>query len=292
MIKKYADWALLLCAMLWGFGYVASAIVLDGGITPFQMLAFRFTIAGVVLGVIFWKKMKKLTWAAAKAGALLGFFIFVSYAFQNIGLLYTTPSKNAFLTATFVIIVPFVNWIITKIRPDGYSFIGALLCMVGAALLSLTDGLTNVNIGDILTIIGALFLSFQFLAVSKYVKKFDIMQLTTLQLVVAGILGVISAAIEGAPIQVADNTTFWALLYLTFVSSLLTFLLQNLSQQYVSATKMSIIFSTEAVFGTGFSALVLSEHISGQMLIGSVFIFIAVILVETKLAFLKRPGRL
>ena len=44
----------------------------------------------------------------------MGAALFIGFSLQIIGLQYTTPSKNAFLTATNVVIVPFIAFLICR----------------------------------------------------------------------------------------------------------------------------------------------------------------------------------
>jgi len=81
------------------------------------MMAFRFTIAAFCLSVIFIRRLLKCNLKTFIHGIIIGLTLFFAYAFQTIGCKYTTAGKNAFLTTTYVILVPFVNWILYKKRP-------------------------------------------------------------------------------------------------------------------------------------------------------------------------------
>ena len=104
---------LLGTAVIWGFAFVVVKNSLDL-IPPTYMLAFRFTIAAVVLAAVFCRRLKKLDKIIWQEGAVLGMFLFLSYLVQTIGCQYTTAGKNAFLTAVYVVFVPFLYWIFSK----------------------------------------------------------------------------------------------------------------------------------------------------------------------------------
>ena len=103
---------------------------------------------------------------------MLGLFLYGAFALQTVGLQYTTPSKNAFLTAVNVIVVPFISFVIFKRKFDRYELMGAVLAMtgVGAISLQLNGG---VNIGDVLTLGCAVLFAFQIFYTSVYVQKED-----------------------------------------------------------------------------------------------------------------------
>ena len=42
-------------------------------------------------------------------GVLAGIFLFIGFSFQTIGMQYTTASKNAIITSTYVLLVPLLG---------------------------------------------------------------------------------------------------------------------------------------------------------------------------------------
>ena len=146
MKKWLAIGGLILVTVIWGGGFVASDMAL-GSMKPFQIMMVRFLLASVLMGMISMgqhKKEGKLEnrAGAIKAGILMGIALFAGFALQIIGLQYTTPSKNAFLTALNVVIVPFIAFIILKKKVGMKGIIGAIMSVIGVALLSLNGNLT------------------------------------------------------------------------------------------------------------------------------------------------------
>ena len=74
---------------------------------------FRFIVASTVLGAIVFKT-KNATKEDIKAGLIIGLFLFAGFATQTVGLQYTEAGKQAFITATNVVMVPFIYWGISK----------------------------------------------------------------------------------------------------------------------------------------------------------------------------------
>ncbi len=146
-----ADLALLLVAIIWGGGFIAVKDSVNL-IPPFYQMTIRFFLSTVIMAIIFNKNFKKATRADFKMGTIIGIFLFLGFALQTVGIVYITASKSAFLTATYVVLVPFLNWAIFKLKPDKFSVIGAILCLIGISCLTLQGGL-NFNGGDILTIL-------------------------------------------------------------------------------------------------------------------------------------------
>ena len=99
--------------------------------------------------------MKSIKAKTLGRGALLGFLLFAAYTLQTLGLVETTPGKNAFLTAIYCILVPFLFWMVTKKRPDIYNCLAGVLCLGGIGLVSLTAGF-SIGMGDALTMAGGI----------------------------------------------------------------------------------------------------------------------------------------
>lgn len=124
-----ADLALLLAAACWGGGFVAGDIAAEN-FSPFFIMAVRFTGAALFMGLLFRRHVKSSTKEDWKAGLILGSLLFVAQPIQIIALKYTSPSKQAFLITTYVIIVPFVSWLVLRKRPGIKAFVAVLLSVV------------------------------------------------------------------------------------------------------------------------------------------------------------------
>ena len=278
MKKWLAIGALILVTVIWGGGFVASDIALES-MKPFQIMMVRFLLASVLMGVISRGQQKseeklKDRAGAIKAGILMGVTLFMGFAFQIIGLQYTTPSKNAFLTALNVVIVPFIAFVILKKKIGAKGIIGAVMSVFGVALLSLNGNFT-VSLGDGLTLFCAVGFAFQIFFTSEFVKKYPASVLNTVQMFTAFVLSAISLMIFGEnDFQV--TTQGW--LYLGVVSTTICYLLQTACQKYIDETKAAIILSMESVFGTIFSILILHEVVTVRMVIGCAVILAAVII--------------
>lgn len=276
MKKGLAICGLVMVTVIWGGGFVASDIALSS-MRPFQIMAVRFLLAAVLMGLISIRSLKGITKGEIRAGALMGTALFVGFALQIVGLQYTTPSKNAFLTALNVVIVPFIAFIILKKKVGAKGIIGAVMAVVGVGLLSLNSGFT-LGLGDGLTIICAVGFAFQIFLTSEYVKKYRATALNFIQMMTAFILSLISMFAFGETTFEVTTEGWVSVLYLGIISTTLCYLLQTASQRYVDETKAAIILSMESVFGTVFSIIILHEVITTRMIIGSIIILVAVVI--------------
>ena len=281
MKKWLAIGALILVTVIWGGGFVASDMALES-MKPFQIMMVRFLLASVLMGVISWGQRKgeeklKDRSGAIKAGVLMGVTLFMGFAFQIIGLQYTTPSKNAFLTALNVVIVPFIAFVILKKKIGAKGIIGAIMSVLGVGLLSLNGNFT-VSLGDGLTLLCAVGFAFQIFFTSEFVKKYPASVLNMVQMVTAFVLSAISLVIFGENDFQVTTQGWLSVLYLGVVSTTICYLLQTACQKYIDETKAAIILSMESVFGTIFSILILHEVVTVRMVIGCAVILAAVII--------------
>ncbi|KOY84182.1 DMT family transporter [Lysinibacillus sp. FSL H8-0500] len=286
-MKTYiADGMLLITAIVWGSGFVVTAIALEY-LTAYQLMAARFTLATLILILLFGKRLRKASKSVIWKGAILGAILYTAFALQTVGLEYTTPSKNAFLTAVNVIIVPLIALAVYKRRIDGYEIIGAFMAIFGIGLLSLEGSLT-MNIGDLLSLACAVGFAFDIFYTNLFVKKEDPITLTIIQFMSASIIGIIIVMGQGGMPTSLEKEGMLSIVYLAIFSTVIAYLCQNIAYKYTSATKGAIILSTESFFGMVFSVIFLHEILTGRMMAGAVLILLAIIIAEVKPAYPKK----
>jgi len=287
MMKQYiADGMLLVTAIVWGSGFVITAIALEY-LTAYQVMAGRFLLAAIILIVLFGYRLKRASKSVIWKGMLLGTILYIAFALQTVGLQYTTPSKNAFLTAVNVIIVPLIAFAVYKRRIDGYEIIGSIIAIVGIGFLSLQGSLT-MNIGDALSLACAVAFAFDIFCTNLFVQKEDAIALTIIQFITAAFLGVLVVVSQGDIPTSLEKEAIYSIVYLAIFSTTLAYLFQNVANQYTSATKAAIILSTESFFGMVLSVIFLHEVLTSRMVIGAVLILLAILIAEVKPAHPKK----
>ena len=275
-MKKYlAITGLVTVTIIWGGGFVASDMALES-LRPFQIMAIRFLMASVLMGAASIRELKRINFKELQAGILMGTALFVGFAFQIVGLQYTTPSKNAFLTALNVVMVPFISFILLRKKISRKSIAGAAMAIVGVGLLSLEKNM-SLSMGDALTLVCAVGFAFQIFFTSEFVKKYRAVVLNFIQMLTAVLLSAICLFLFGETDFHVTPQGWLSVLYLGVVSTALCYLLQTASQKYVDETKSAIILSMESVFGTLFSILILHEQVTLRMVCGCIIILAAVI---------------
>lgn len=271
---------LLLVSIIWGSGFIASAIGL-GYLTTYETLAGRFLVATLLLGVMTFKKMRKIPLRTLKNGVLLGIFLYASFLLQTLGLELTTPSKNAFLTAVNVAVVPFIGVLFHGHVLNKKDVIRASVAMVGVGLISFQWS-GAVNFGDVLSFLCAFTFALHIFYTGTYAKEEDPVALTFVQMGTAFVLSFVSVLYRGDTFLHHDPRGYLAVLYLGIFSTTLCFLVMTISQKYTKPSRAAVIMSTESLFAMVFSILILKEVVTLRMVLGAVVIFTAIILPEKK----------
>jgi len=287
MMRRLAKPMLFAAAFIWGSSFFIMKDALDA--LPVQyLLAIRFTAGAVLLGLLCWKKWRIFTPDYLWRGAVIGGFLYLAYSVQTYGLALTTPSKNAFLTAVYCVLVPILYWAFAGVRPDRYNVIAAVLCVAGVGLVSLTGDLT-VNPGDGLTLVSAVFYASHIVAVAKVSAGKDIYLLTVFQFAFSGLYAWIGGAFtETFPAQaLVRPEVVLPLIYLAVMATTAALLFQNVGQVWSDPASASVILSLESVFGVLCSVAFAGDQVSGKMLLGFALIFVAVVCSETKFSFMR-----
>ena len=290
VLARFASPLIVLATIIWGSSFVVMKSSVDV-LPTFWLLAIRFTFSALVLAVVFIKRWKVLDRQYLIGGTVMGFCLFVAYAFQTFGLEQTTSGKNAFFTAVYCVIVPFLYWVIAKRRPDKFNILAAFLCIAGIALVSVTgSNATAFNMGDVLTLIGGFFFAAHIVAVAKYSEGRDIFILTTLQFASFALFSWIGVLITRPALTpgVFDQSLIFSLAYLVIFASCGALLFQNIGQKYTVPSTAAVLLSLEAPFGVFFSILFAGERPTPLMFVGFALIFLAVVCSETKFSFLRK----
>ena len=291
-LAKFATPLIILATIIWGSSFVVMKNSVDV-LPTFWLLAIRFSASAIVLAIVFLPRWKVCDKQYLIGGTVMGFCLFVAYTFQTYGLERTTPGKNAFFTAVYCVIVPFLYWFIAKRRPDKFNVLAAFLCIGGIALVSVTGSNASAfNLGDVLTLIGGFFFACHIVAVSKYSEGRDIFILTTLQFASFAIFSWIGVLVTQTTVSpsVFDQDMVLGQVYLVIFSSCGALLFQNIGQKYTAPATAAVLLSLEAPFGVLFSILLTDERPTALMFLGFALIFLAVVCSETKFSFLRKKG--
>lgn len=276
--------SLAACAAIWGGSFVVMKDTLDN-IPPAWLMGIRFAASAVIVGALFWRRLRdNLDGSHLAMGAILGLASGAAFVVQNIGLDDTTPGRNAFLTATYCVMTPFINWLVTRRRPDGGNVLAAVLAVVGVGLVALGDDLSLImSGGDWMTLVAAVLFAVHIVLVARFSSAHDVMTLTVVQLAVSALVALGTALVlevPPAPEVFASPDTWLSLAYLVLLSSCVCMVFQNLGQAHVPPAQASLLLSLESVFAVVASVLFYGELVTPRIALGFGTIFVAVLVSE------------
>lgn len=276
-----ADLSLLAVTVVWGSSFVLTKNSLDH-LSTYNFLAIRFILASVVSALIFYKNMININKNTIKYGILIGIILFAAYAFQTVGLNYTSASKSGFITGFSVVIVPILSALLLKVKPNKAAIVGVVLAIVGLGFLTLDSTLT-LKIGDFYTLICALMFALHIITVGKYTGEVDSIAMAIIQIGVVGILSLIFSFATEKPVFPTELEIWSSIFILAVLGTSGAYIIQNLMQKFTSPTHTALIYSGEPVFGAIFAYFLAGEILTGRAILGCMLILSGMIVSELDL---------
>jgi drug/metabolite transporter (DMT)-like permease len=296
-----AQLLLLAVVFIWGSSF---AVVKDAlrDISPLLFNLIRMCLAFVCLAVFYRGHIGRIDHRAVASGAVVGFCLAMGYAFQTTGLALTTPSKSAFITGFSVVLVPLLA-ATPGLRPASASpprwnaWTGALLALGGITLLTAPAkfaavGVSSpasvlfgfdfggINMGDLLTLAGALGFALHVIALAHTSPRVPFEQLALLQI---GFCAVFMAI--GTPLAEHSFIHITLRLAVAFViagvlATAVAFTVQSWAQRYLATTQTALLLAMEPVFAAITSLVVLGERLSLRASVGALLILAGIALTE------------
>jgi drug/metabolite transporter (DMT)-like permease len=265
--------ALLLAALtaIWGSTFVVVKGAVDPGTPgawpPGTFLCARFWLAAACFLPFFLKRDRRL-WLV---GLELGVLLFVGYGTQIVGQTYTSVNRSAFITSTYVILVPLLASIAGHpVRPLLWGCCTAALAGVG--LLSF-DG-SPPNVGDLWTVGTAVAYAVYILRLESHSRRYPAPALTGISLLAVALLAIPWVAAEPRP---ASPPPYVALVYLALICTAVVTWLQTVGQSMVTASQAAVVFTLEPLFASVFGYLFRGETLGPRGWAGAILIFAAAV---------------
>lgn len=277
--KWMGSGALLLAAVIWGFGYVVISDSLDL-INVHYLMSYRYLLAAVGMAVAFWRQLPGITRPIVGYGAVLGALLYFSQFVQTVACGRTTAGKVSFITGLYVVLVPLCGAAVFRQRLCRGHWVAICLALPG--LFFLTSAGVGFNYGDALALAGSFGFAIHMLASERFVARSSAVLLSLLQFAWAAVFSTVTLLFAGEPLLVPELTVGIGIrfLFMGLVSTLLGFFLQMWGQKQVPASLASMLLATEALFGLLFSVLLLDEALTSGMVLGGALMLAAILVAE------------
>lgn len=283
MKKQFSGvFALLAATVIWGSAFIAQSVGMDK-IGPFTFQAVRCFLAVVFLfpasalfskGKPFWK-----SWADPalwRSGIICGLALFAASSLQQIGLVYTDAGKAGFLTAMYIVFVPFLGLFVGQ-RPGRNALLSLIPAIVGLYLLSCTS-VSGINKGDVLLLLCAVAFSVQILLIDRHCAGLDGLKLNCIQALVVTVLSVPWALLTETVDASLIAACWLPLGYAGVLSMGVAYTLQIVGQKGVAPSAAALLMSLESVFAALFGWLLLHETMTRAEELGCALVFAAVVI--------------
>ena len=277
-VRRLAELALIGIAAVWGltFVMVQDAIEL---LPTMAFLGYRFVPAALLVAVVFWRPLRRLSIEGWRTGMVMGLFLTAGYAFQTLGLEETTASNAGFITGLFVVLTPLLGATFLRERITGVAWAAAAVSALGLYMLSGAGGALDLR-GDGLVFLCAVAFAAHILATARAVEDHHAGALLVVQLGVCGAvcLGIAAAA---GQIEAPEGGTVWSALIVTsLVASALGFFVQTFAQRHAPPERTALILASEPAFAGLFGYLLADERLSAVGWLGAALILAAIVAVE------------
>ena len=285
MSKTVSLLCALTCTFIWGTTFIAQDTGMNF-IGPYLFNGVRFFVGFLVLLPFFLffekkhlkRELSKNQSDFLKYSFLIGLFLFLGSALQQISLLYTDVANAAFFTIFYVPMVPIIVFFLFKDKIYWSNWPSVILCILGGYLLTNFYDAT-IRKGDALVVLGAIFWALHIIYVGKVIKNFNLPILIGLiQTLTVSLLSVFGAILfEEINIDGIFKQTY-QILYAGILSGGFAFVLQIYAQKNITPTPAAIIFSLEGVIATIAAWILLSQILNIDNIIGCIFIVVGVLI--------------
>lgn len=253
----------LQCA-IYGIGNPITKIAYES-ITPFWCLAFRFTLATLVMAAIAGQKsiaeLRTVYTGDWMPGALCmaGAFIF-----SNIALSLTTATTVGFLMSLPVVFVPILAIIVLH-RPYPWAFLPVqLTAAAGLYLLCSSGGSFSFGWGEALALLVSVCVAGALVWSEKSLQSLSPLTVSFAQITITAILSITGALVfeRGTDLSGIQSAAWWVIIYLAILCSCLAYWLQNIALVHIPSSLISLTQCTEPIFTAAASFFILREHLS------------------------------
>jgi drug/metabolite transporter (DMT)-like permease len=283
---------------IWGTTYISTKVLICHGLTPVEIIFYRFSMAYVCIWPFsfhhLWAKTLKDELLFVAAGLCGGSLYFLS---ENTALGMTLASNVSLILCTAPIITAFLYFFLNKGERLKSSLIyGSLMALVGVALVIFNgDVILKINpLGDFLTLLAALMWAIYSLIVKHLGAGYPAL-LVTRKVFFYGLLTLIPV-FPFSPVRfdttvLSQPEVYGNLIFLGLVASMLCYLMWNAAMKRLGVVRVTNYIYIGPVVTLVASHFLIHERITAIALLGSVFILSGVYMAEKGLPSIKKIQR-
>lgn len=276
----------IITVVIWGTTFVSTKILINTGLSPAEIMLYRFVMAYLCMVPLAYKKL----WANSfkdeflmlLAGVCGGSLYFVA---ENTALGITLASNVSLLISTIPVITSVISYLLYKEPLQKRFLFGSLVALVGVGMVVFNGSvLLKINpLGDFLTMVAAVAWAFYCILLKKLSSRYSIMFITR-KVFFYGILSLLPYFIF-VPLEIRWEllklpVVYLNLLFLGCVASMLCFLMWNTTVRCLGASKTANYIYVIPLVTLLTSAVFLSEKLTWVSLVGALSIIGGVYIAE------------
>lgn len=279
--------ALFLVTICWGLTFPLIHTAVES-ISPAEFVLLRLAIGLLVFLPFVAGSWRQTTYLLLIDGLILGLLNSSTYVFQTIGLQTISSSNSAFLTATCVVMVPFLAPLFRMGRLRLVDMLAGAVTLCGIFVLTGAH-FSGFSVGDLWTLGGAVGYAFCILYLQAASQRgYPVGLLVFYQMLGAIVLPM--GMLSSASFTFHFTASVWvAIAFCGVVATALTFYLQNAFQKYMSASKAALIYAFEPVFATIFAFWLGGEPITVHCVLGGSLVMSGFLVSQVLSQWLYRP---
>jgi len=295
LTRLRADLMLLLTAFIWGTAFIAQKDA-NHSMGPITFVGLRFLLSALALIPLALYEKRRAAAAQAKPFTrrdwvqtlIVGLCLFSGGALQQVGLVTTTATNGGFLTALYVVIVPFMVWGMTRQRPRGLVIAACAVSIWGAWLLTDDGSARHWEKGDLLVVVADFAWALAITVIADFMQRTHRpFFLSFAQYCITAVLG-LGLGLIFEPVSLPGiGLAMPAILYAGLLSGGVAYTLGIVAQKYTPPSEAALIMCLESVFAALAGAVMLHERLTLTAGVGCALILLGVVMVEMGPALLR-----
>ncbi|HEY4127201.1 MAG TPA: DMT family transporter [Gammaproteobacteria bacterium] len=291
MNRLRADLLLLLTALIWGTAFIAQKDA-NHSMGPITFVGSRFLLSALALLPLMLYELRRghpplsrKDWLQA---TVIGLCLCTGSCLQQAGLVTTSATNGGFLTALYVVIVPFMVWGLNRTRPRLLVIVACAVSVIGAWLLTDDGSARHWSFGDLLVVLADFAWALAITLIGDFLQRthrpfFLSFVQYGITAVLALCVGLIFEPVSTSGIGIAMPS----ILYAGLLSGGVAFTLSVIAQKYTPPAEASLIMCLESVFAALAGAVMLHERLTFIAGVGCALILLGVVLVEVGPALVR-----
>lgn len=265
--QNLAIFGLLAVTAIWGSTFILVKWTVES-LGVYYFLFLRFTLASVLLILIFHRRILRTGRPTILASLALSCLMFIAFSTQTEGLKLTTASNSALITGLYMVLVPLFSLIYPRRRPDPLAIAGIALALPGMILLT-QYSFAGVNAGDMITLVTAFACAWHIILTGQFATEHSIIPLVVFQFIFVSLFSLIATIVKGEFTSDIPQIGWITIIITAVFATALAFTVQTAAQRIVNPTRTGIVFAMEAVFGALFGYLIGGELMTQASFFGA-----------------------